>query len=161
MTAAAVVATVVFAQVILSALAPCVIGLDIAIRFGESVVALAFCFIGALIGTWGGFGLYESVRVIRGKPRALFDFQLCLAVSAYLGGMSATVTLALAAHAAATMSWPALLAAAGTRQSAGLLLLWLNAIALAVALALLRKQGQPYADWWRQQHASESTASAQ
>jgi hypothetical protein len=158
-TAAAVVATVVFSQLVLLALAAVVFGVVTWARTDPEgrLIRVAVFIAAALIGCLGVVCVSICVAAFRGRPGQLFELQILTGTGAFIGGLTAAVIFGLGVWNLARVPWQFLREDIAEPQSALLLLVWLDAVALLVAGLLLRNQSQPYADWWRQRHASESS----
>ena len=145
--AAAVIATTVFAQLVLLALAAVGFGFWAWARYGPDVLVLVLFFGALLLGIPGAMGLWISVAALRRRPNQLVELQMLLWASVLLSGLAAVVTLAIVGWMMLKMKWREVLDEAATPQAAGLVLLWLNAAALWAASALLRNQNDSYAEW--------------
>ena len=158
-TAAAVLGTVVFAQLVLLALAAVVFGCVVWLRGNSDgpIILLAAFIAAALVASIGGVCVWICVAAFRGRPSQLFELQILLGTGAFFGGPTVVVMLILGIWNLVRMPWRFLREDIAEPQSGLLLLVWLDAVALLVAGLLIRKQGQPYADWWRQRQASESS----
>lgn len=151
-TAAAVVATVVFSQLALLALAAVVFGIVVWSRADPEgrFILVAVFIAAALIGCLGVVCVSICVSAFRGRPAQLFELQILIGTGAFIGGSAAVVMLGLGVWNLARVPWQFLRDDVAEPQAGVLLLVWLDAVALLVAGLLLRNQSQPYADWWRQ-----------
>lgn len=158
-TAAAVLGMVVFSQLVLLALAAVVFGVVVWSRADPEgrLVLVAVFLAAALVGCLGVLCVSIGVAAFRGRPSRLFELQILTGAGAFIGGPTAVVMLGLGIWNLVRMPWRFLREDIAEPQSALLLLVWLDAVALLVAGLLLRNQSQPYADWWRRRQASETS----